>query len=547
VHRRIPRSRLSALVALLILAVAAQRALWAAAEEAAAPEAAGAAPAVEADGAAPEAPITVAESGANQEPPLQPGPAEMPVKLTLHDAFLFALRANKDILVTQLDRDAAEARIMGAEGEFDATLFGGVSHGRTHTPIAGVPLGETDTSDADYLMGVRKRMVTGTDVEVSAGTTYMRDRTGTAVLNPQYAPDLVVGISQDILKDFGVDINRTEIDIASNNLVVARESVRQSLIANLLEVEATYWALYFALADLDVRQQQFARAQELVRVAEVRERAGEGTPIDITRAQASAALQSVQILTARNQVDLLRNRLLRAMGIMDPSLVPVEFVPADTPPEAAYDTTVDEAAAVAREFRPEVRQADLAIDNSELAERLARNQRLPSLKLFGQYGVTGLGDDLGNGIDSARDDGFNSWAVGLAFEWPFPNRTARADYQVATIERRVAGLRKESVIERVEREVADTLDVLRTSWGRIETARESLQFSDRLLKAEDRSFNLGRSDSTDVLNAQAALADAQRDEVRARTDYAVALAALLAAQGNFLEARGIVVVPPEEE
>jgi outer membrane protein TolC len=489
----------------------------------------------------------VPESGLADDGSADDEAVELPAELTLRQAFLFALRANKNIRVARLDRDAAEARIMGAEGEFDATLFAEVSHGRTNTPVAGVPLGEVDTDDANYAMGVRKRMVTGTDVELSAGTAYMRDRTGTATLNPQYAPDLFVEVSQDLLKDFGIDINRTEIDIATNDLAAAREAVRGSLISNLLEVEAAYWALYFAIEDLEVRRQQLGRAEELVRVAEARERAGEGAPIDITRAQASAALQSVQILTSRNQVNLLRNRLLRAMGIIDPELLGVEFVPADTPPEIPWETTVEEAATVAREFRPEVRQAELTIDNSDLAERLARNQRLPSLKLFGQYGVTGLGDDFGDGIDSARDDGFNSWAVGLAFEWPFPNRTARADYRVAAIERRVAGLEMESVVERVQREVADALDVLRTSWGRIETARESLEFATRLLRAEDKSFNLGRSDSTDVLTAQAALADAERDEVRARTDYAVALAALLAAQGNFLEAKGIYVVPAETE
>ena len=53
---------------------------------------------------------------------------------------------------------------------------------------------------------------------------------------------------------------------------------------------------------------------------------------------------------------------------------------------------------------------------------------------------------------------------------------------------------------------------------------------------------MGDSDSTDVLDAQAALANAERDEVGARTDYVTALAALWAAQGDLLERKGISLV-----
>jgi outer membrane protein TolC len=98
---------------------------------------------------------------------------------------------------------------------------------------------------------------------------------------------------------------------------------------------------------------------------------------------------------------------------------------------------------------------------------------------------------------------------------------------------------RRAVLERAVREVADALDELRTAAQRIDSARQSRDLAQELLTAEEKSFRLGRSDSLDVLNAQAALATAEREELRARTAYATALAALYAVRGDLIEKKGV--------
>jgi outer membrane protein TolC len=66
--------------------------------------------------------------------------------------------------------------------------------------------------------------------------------------------------------------------------------------------------------------------------------------------------------------------------------------------------------------------------------------------------------------------------------------------------------------------------------------------AERLLRAEEKYFSLGRSNSLDVLDAQAALAGAERDVILARTDYASALANLFRVQGDFLARKGIALM-----
>ena len=70
-------------------------------------------------------------------------------------------------------------------------------------------------------------------------------------------------------------------------------------------------------------------------------------------------------------------------------------------------------------------------------------------------------------------------------------------------------------------------------------AGEARELAEKVLEAEEKSFALGRSDSLDVLNAQAALAAAERDEVLAQTDYAIAAANLFRVEGILVEQKGI--------
>ncbi len=473
------------------------------------------------------------------------GVPALPARLTLQECFLRALAANKDIRVAQLRTESSEAGIMQAEGEFDVNLFAEAGVGRSDTPVAGVPVTRTETSDADVSMGLRRRMVTGTELELRASSRYMRDRTHTSVLNPQYSPGVTLGISQDLLKDGGVGINRTQVTIARNNLLVTEEGFRDTAMRTLLEVEEAYWDLTYALADLEVRRKERDSADRLVKRAEGRHRAGDVALIEVTRAKARAASRSVDIVSAENRVSQTRNRLLQLMGVLDGASESAEFELVDAPPDVGFRTTLADALAVAAQERPDYRQANLAIANADLTERHAENQRLPTLQAFGEYSLAGLGDDLSDGTGDIRDGRYGSWRAGLRVEWPFPNRSARARHRIAVIQRRIALVQQADVLEQITREIADALESLRAAEARITRAVEARELAEQLLKAEERSFDLGLSDALDLLSAQQDLAAAERDEIGARTDYASALAALYRAQGDLLQRKGVALIARE--
>ena len=480
-----------------------------------------------------------ARQGATSEPEL---PAvRVPDPLALQDAFLFALKANKDILVSDLSAQADKAAIMGPKGAFDATVFATISGGHTLSPLNTVPLTKTDQTQNFAQLGVNQRVITGTDLSLTAANSYVRDRTGAQAINPAYMPSVTASVSQDLLKNAGVSVNRTFVSVAENQAEISKEALRNTAINSLFEVESAYWDLYFALADLDVRNQQRARAQRLVEVAQAQVNAGISAPLDVVRAKSSAAAQESSILDAQNTISQLRRRLLRAMGIISPDLLNPDFALAEAPPKELLAVTLHDAVGAAVEGRPDYVQALLQVDTDGLLMHYFSNQRLPSLQLFGSYMLSGLGNSFGRASDQVNDSRFDTWTVGLQLSFPIPNRTARSAYQVARLQHEQALWQWRAVYERIVRDVGDALSDLHTAEARITTAEQARTLAEKVLSAEEKSFSLGRSDSLDVLTAQSALAAAQRDEARARADYATALANLFRVEGTLLRKKGVAL------
>ena len=466
-------------------------------------------------------------------------PVEIPEKLTLEDALFLALRANKNIRAARLGADAAEARTEGPKGEFDPEVFLELTRGRSNRPEAAVPIERERLAEGGLVAGVRKRAQTGTTLELAASTQYSRDLSEPDGLNPSYEPELRVSLRQDLLKDFGIDVNRTDILIARNNWKISAEQLKDSVLANLFEVERVYWELYFAMADLKLRRTQLERAGKLVETAEALVRVGRSSELEIVRAMSSEASQRVTILAAENEVEKLRHGLLRLLGVLDVYAVDRDFRPADEPPTKAVAVPFDEAMQAAQKARPDYVQAHLQVENNRLAMRFAKNQRLPELSLFGEYSLSGMGDDPDSSLDELDSGDFASWRAGVSFEVPLPDRAGRSDYRAARFEYERAKVELDSVLERITREVADALADVRTQKERIAAARTARELAERALRDEEKSYKLGRSDSLDVINAQDALAAAERDEVRALADYAVALANLSRVEGTTLEEKGI--------
>jgi len=466
----------------------------------------------------------------------------LPARLTLKDCFDLTLRHNQDLLASRLGAEAARARILAAKGPFDPVLFAEDRWTQADDPQDTLPKDATETREGAFSSGLRKRFATGTSVELAGTASYTDTEDPTTAFDPSVATGTGVTLYQDLLRDLGLDVNRHEILDARDAWRLEQEAVRDLVSRTLYDVEAVYWSLFFAEADLKVREEQLGRANRLVAVAEAQVRVGESAPIEITRARSSAASQQVSIVSARSRINLLRNRLLRQLGVFQAGQPGAAFEVADVPPSSGTVPVLGESLQAARTHRPDCQRAEIVRARAERREDYTWNQRLPTLQVFGGLALSGLDDSWHESRSDLGGTDYQTWHAGVRLEVPLGNRAAEGSYRAACMERRRAVAQGQAVYDQAMREVADAFEEVTTAGAQVEASRQSRELAATLLQAEEKSFRIGRSSSLDVLDAQESLASAEREELRARVTFATALSYLYVVRGDFLEAKGL---PPE--
>jgi outer membrane protein TolC len=177
-------------------------------------------------------------------------------------------------------------------------------------------------------------------------------------------------------------------------------------------------------------------------------------------------------------------------------------------------------------------EIQIAIDATNIAT--AHNNLLPLLTLDYQYNINGLGPALPDAFQLLKSTRFQDHRVGLTLEVPIGNQLAKSQLRQALLSRLQAIATKGQRSLLIEREVLATVDRLEANWQRILAAQRRVILAARVVDVETRQFNQGLRTSTDVLIAQAQLADAQSSEIAAITDYQISQVDLAFATGTVL-------------
>jgi outer membrane protein TolC len=143
--------------------------------------------------------------------------------------------------------------------------------------------------------------------------------------------------------------------------------------------------------------------------------------------------------------------------------------------------------------------------------------------------------------DNATDSSGEGWRVSLVYSVPLKNRQARANYAISRLTREQREIELQNTELAIRVEVRTAARNVESGVKRVEAARANSVLQRKTLEAEQKKFENGLSTSFEVLQIQTDLANAQLAEIRAILDYTKSLAALEAAKGTLLEARGMTL------
>jgi outer membrane protein len=456
------------------------------------------------------------------------------VDLDLDHARISALANNLGLDATLIAPTIAAERVSEEEGRFEAIFTLNANVSDTDNATAST-LSSGKSTARSITPGVTIPLRTGGSLSITLPISRFESDNAFSFLNPSYTSDLNISLSHNLLRGAGRRAATHQIRLAEYDRQISESQTKLEVIRVLAEVDRAYWRLYALTKALEVVEQQHTVAIAQLERAQRKERAGTGTQVDIVRAQSGVADRVDQIIRAQNDLQLSERGLkvlLNLPGLDANSPTHFELVSPPDPVEYTFDPAILTQAAIENRMELLELELNLARDAANIA--FAENQKLPLVALQYTYRVNGLGNSLDNSLDTLTQNNFETWTFGLNAEIPLGNAQRNASLAQSILARLQRLATREQREQSITREVYDAIDQLSSTYNRILAAQEAVVLSARVLEAEQRQFDAGRSTTTDVLIADTNLADARLTEIRAIVEYQVAQIDLAFATGTLL-------------
>lgn len=486
--------------------------------------------------------------------PLQAGET---LNLNLQKAIQLALAKNFRIKVEEFAPKIAKARQLSASGAFDPVFETSYTYDHneqllntlnteidTPTVVPGDPTPDlfARTNGHEFDSSVAGLTPWGLTYDVGASLNTDDDSRRDPGFT-RYDSFFGISVIQPLLKNFGTDVNLSQIRIARADRAISHWQFRQEVIDVVTETITIYSDLYFSEGNLEVSKRSRDLASQLLADNLKRAEIGVMAPLDVLQARSDLAAREEEVIVAERAVadnqnflkQLITDEISRLLKLHLNIMTPV--LPDMTPPDIEKDL------ARAMELRPDFRQALLDIQKRQINVVFTRNQALPRLDLVASFGVNGIDSDLANSLIRTYGDGQNNlaWNAGAVVSIPIPNRDARGQLQVSKLEVARALIDLKRLEQTIIVQADNAAGQIDTTRKRIEATRVAREFAKETLDAAQARLASGTSTTFEVLQFQRDLATAEVSALRARTDHIKAIAEYARQIGSTLSRNGIVM------
>lgn len=473
--------------------------------------------------------------------------------ISVKDAVLQALQRNLDITISRQTKESRLTDIIFEQSKFDPTLSLNGQYNRLVQPLNRPVLGFTgaalnqitifDQNTNSVTVDLTQNLLTGAnyDINYSPQRTFVAGQ-NTFLFNPAYTGGLAFTLTQPLLRNAGVEVNKTFIRIAQNNAQNEQQVFTDRVLTVIATVEQTYWELVFANENLKVAQAALKAAEELLAGNRAKAKAGVLSAVEVLQAEAGVASQVEAILIAEKTIRDQEDQVRRLLNPDEFDLrQDLRLIPLDQPVQSLEPLTLEETIDAAIERRPEILQASKNIETSDLNSKFAKNQLLPSLSAQGTVGLAGLGAGTSDMFQRNFGGDFYNYGAGLVLSYPLGNRAAWSQFNKRQLEALNAKATLQSVRQQVIVAVKEAVRRVQTDFKRIETTRAARILAEKQLAAEQERFKVGLSTTIFVLQFQRDLATARANELRAIVDYNKSLSNLARQKATTLDKYSIVL------
>lgn len=469
------------------------------------------------------------------------------IRLSLSEVTHRALANSYAIRIAGFEPAVSAAQIVEAEALFDSTFYANWIETSQDQPTAS-QLQASKNKARTASAGIRKLLSTGTQIDI--GYNFQRTYTNQPfqTLNPAYTNNLNLQLMQPLLRGFGLDFNRSQINIRKSERKIAIEKFRQQVREILINVEQAYWGLVQARRNATVAAELLAETEETYRYVEAR-RDFDAFAVLIANSKSAVDLKRVEMITAVAKVKEMEDTLKGLMN--DPEITlsdDIEIIPIDIPD--AVQIVVDRLSEVqiALDNRSELKERELEIEVARIYVGQAKNQVLPKFDAVFSYKINGLDGDPDAAFGQMTENRYEDYQVGVQFEWPVGSRKSRALLKQAKLRYQQAITGRMAQIEKIILDVNKAVRELETAWDAIDPARTATLAAEENVRAtKERAERKSPAELQTELSGQEQLAQARRTLLSALIRYNFAIADLERAKGRLLPYNNVVIAEPVSE
>lgn len=470
------------------------------------------------------------------------------IRLSFADAMRRTLANSYGIAAQSYNPAIQAARVVEAEAVFDEVFFANFQNNKQDRPSSS-ELESNNSQVRTFESGIRKMLSTGMQVQVSYSLNRSETDLVFQTLNPTYFNSFIVQFQQPLLRGFGLDYNRAQIELTKLDREMSIEKLKRDVRETLFNVEQAYWQLLQARRVVGVVGQLLSDLEIIYKDLDDRLKASYDVyPVQLSFIQSRIERHEAEFVSLTKRVRDAEDALKRLMN--DPEMdlsKDVGIIPVDVPliEPLILDQIGEVAAGLSN--REELREAKLAIEQAQIGVGVAKNQALPKLDVLFRYVVDGLGSNADRAFSQLSENDFHEYVVGLQFEWPIGNRGPEAKIRQARLQQAQAIAAHRDLIENVILEVQQAIRMIQSEYEQVGPSYRWVTSSEEW--AEATKARQERRDAPNLqieLDSYESLSVGRRQLLDTLVRYNVALSNLERQKGTLLEYNNIVIRGAED-
>jgi len=487
------------------------------------------------------------------------------LRLALLDAIKLALANNTNVRMNQLQYESSRFAILSALSPFDPLFTSSFNANRFTSPTSSTLAGALTLSNLNQTtqMGYAQTFQTGTNVGINFNASKNSSNNSFNTFNPVLTEGLNFQLSQPLLRNRGLFVNRAPIVIARRNLAQSRANFEGQVNDSISSVINAYWDVVQARENLDVLRKSLEAAQASYDHDKRSLELGALSPFDIYRSESQVATRRVAVIQAEYSLRQSEDAFRLSVGAdLDPYVRALDLELIEPTETSGELLTMDaqQAYEKALQKRSEFEALRQQLANDDTSIRLAHNALQPDLNLSGIYTSNGLSGNqintsatpptvisfggLGDGLSQVFGFNFPGYGFALQLRLPIRSRAAEATYAANQINKQQDLYSLRSRQQTVQLDARNAVNQLEQAKLSIAAGKIARDLARKNLEAEQRKYELGSETIFFVLDAQTQLQQAESIYVQSLISYQRAVTAVQRATGELLDRFRVQIKEP---